>query len=90
MNASIRIFLKVYNVKCEFKQAKPKESFSQVYFLKSEYLLTLKSTFKVSLKMAKLFCHSKSQSQLLQYFSFTSYACLIRIFIISSFKYINK
>ena len=30
----------MYNVKCEFKQAKPKESISQVYFLKSEYLLT--------------------------------------------------
>ena len=55
INPSIRIFLKVYNVKCEFKQAKPRESFSQVFFLKSECLLTLRSTAKVSLKVAKLF-----------------------------------
>ena len=61
INPSIRMFLKVYNVQCEFKQAKPKESFSQVHFLKREYLLTLRSTVKVSLKVAKLFFYSKRQ-----------------------------
>lgn len=50
MNPSIGMFLKVYNVKCEFKQGKRKKSFSQVHFLKSEYLLTSRSTVKVSFK----------------------------------------
>ena len=61
MNPSIGMFLKVCNVKCELKQGKRKKSFSQVHFLKSEYLLTSRSTVKVSLKVAKLFFDSKRQ-----------------------------